>query len=1014
MIGRTGTLGGAPMKRELVLPVLLGLVLLAFGRGIWALGAQSLWWDESLSLHRAQGSLEQVLSNEILLSDGVTSLLTIDNHPPLYFLLLWASVRLFGESEFALRFVSLGFAVLLVPLLYVTGKRLVDERTGIVAAALGALSSMYLWYGREARMYTMLAAVGLLSFYCLIRAVFDHGEPGVSRRRWPWIVAYAVTSVGLVLIHYLSALLIAFELVALAWILLRRPGSRRAMALTIAAVLVGVVPLLVYGWTVQPQLDSVPGFTFVPLWVLLRDLLNSFSLGLWADVGTWYILLIDLLFLLLASVGFAALVLPAAPRRWRAAGWLLAGYMLIPVALVYLSSFSMPVYMTSRHLIFVSPPFSLLMAAGLTRWRARSPGTGVLVGLVVLVGLGLSTVSYFTSTSFVKPDHRAWGKYLREQVRPGDVVVVDPPHIAKLYEYYGANDVPWIGLPLLGSTREQNEAKLQELLAIYDRVWLAVSSTPGWGDPEGLPRKWLDEYAFPFDQKLFHSSQSLLQVVGYQRHWPSAEYLPGDAQPWQIQFTSSLGIKGYRLVTQAESGQDLHVQVFWSVEAPVPEQASVRLSVVDGQGHLWGQVDECPFSGLYPMEQWQAGLLLRDEHRVPLLAGMPPGAYELEMELLHRPDGCAGGSGSARQPMVVPPQARRGNGVLLGTVEVRSPAAPPSIGALDIERRSPADFDGLRLLGSDVPGGDLEMGSRLEVTLYWESRQAVSYDAKIRLQLLDEAGIVQSQVVVRPVGGRYPAHFWEVGQRLQGKFWLPVPLDAPAGQYTVELVPEPPLRKTGFWADVQRTVGFESGIKLGFLDVVATQTERITIAPTMVPPPADLDILHPLVASVGDQVRFLGHDLNSETIRAGEALSFTLYWQALEAMSTSYTVFTHLLDDANQVWGQKDGLPLDGSHPTTEWEPGEVILDPYSFIVSPDAPQGNYLLEIGLYHAESATRLPVLDAEGNPLAQDRIVIAKVKVESPPAEERNEVASPSPEDLRFVQYLPLVLRGAYPR
>jgi hypothetical protein len=72
------------------------------------------------------------------------------------------------------------------------------------------------------------------------------------------------------------------------------------------------------------------------------------------------------------------------------------------------------------------------------------------------------------------------------------------------------------------------------------------------------------------------------------------------------------------------------------------------------------------------------------------------------------------------------------------------------------------------------------------------------------------------------------------------------------------------------------------------------------------------------------------------------------------------------------------------------------------------------MLEIGLYHAESATRLPVVDADGNPLAHDRIVIAEVKVEAPPVGEQSEVISPPPEDLQFVLFLPMVLRGAYPR
>ena len=69
--------------------VLVLIILVAFGRGIWALGTKSLWWDESLSLHRAQGGLVYALSNQITLTDNVNDVVTVDNHPPMYFVLLW-------------------------------------------------------------------------------------------------------------------------------------------------------------------------------------------------------------------------------------------------------------------------------------------------------------------------------------------------------------------------------------------------------------------------------------------------------------------------------------------------------------------------------------------------------------------------------------------------------------------------------------------------------------------------------------------------------------------------------------------------------------------------------------------------------------------------------------------------------------------------------------------------------------------------------------------------------------
>ena len=111
----------------------------------------------------------------------------------------------------------------------------------------------------------------------------------------------------------------------------------------------------------------------------------------------------------------------------------------------------------------------------------------------------------------------------------------------------------------------------------------------------------------------------------------------------------------------------------------------------------------------------------------------------------------------------------------------------------------------------------------------------------------------------------------------------------------------------------------------------------------------------------------------------GETLRLTLYWRALATMDTSYTVFTHLLDGANQVRGQQDNVPVNGTYPTTLWAPGEVIVDRYAITVDADAAPGRHAIEVGLYVAETGQRLPLLDAGGQ-VVGDRILVAEVDIE----------------------------------
>jgi uncharacterized membrane protein len=984
--------------------LLLALILIAFGRGVWALGNKSLWWDESLTLHRAQETVTYVLSNKIVLTDNIHTVDTVDNHPPLYFLLQWGAVRLFGQSEFALRLLSLVAIVLIVPLLYITGRQLVDRRTGLAAAALGAISPMYLWYGQEARMYALLALLSLLSFFFFYHAFLDPSERLASRRLWPWVAAYLLSSACLTLTHYLGSLLIAFELLVLGFIALRQVSKRRVLVLTILIMSLLVLLLLLYALTTYPITTSQAGFRFVPPFVLLRDLLNSFSLGLSADVGNWYVVLIDLTFLFLLVLGIFRLLRPGASSAWKRAGWLLIGFLGVPTLLMYLLSYVRPAYMNSRHLIFITPAFNLLVASGLAFCRGRKVLIGLLIWLVVVGGVSYSTWNYFYDPTYDKDHHREWGEFLLEHVRPGDVVVVDPPHIADLYHYYADSGVPWVGLPLLNSSRQETAAELEQLLEEYDRVWLALSHTPPWGDRHRMPEQWLNENAFRVAYKGFESYASNVLVAGYLPGWPSVPGLPDDAYPTDIWPTPELQLAGYRLVSAPQPGKVLHIELFWAVDQPIPEEASVVLRLVDGEGHLWSQREQCPFNGLYPMWQWEPGLLLRDEHELPIPLGTPPGTYELELKLVSRPapEGCFGPPGPTIPPAFAPPQTDRGDRVLLGTVDVPRAEAPADKDVLDFERGHHVRFDGLELIGSTLAPQQLRPGERLNVILYWQARQSQLPDARFRLRLVDAAGDVRREASIRPVGDTYPTDRWLAGDRYKGQIWLSLPEDLPAGRYWVELMPEPPLQQTGAWAMLRGLLGLgETGVRLGAVEVQSRSSAPPATQGAFVPLPTDVAPSHPMLATLGDRVRFLGYDLDTDSVRAGEPLSFTLYWQALRQMGESYTVFTHLLEPSGEIVGQKDSIPRQGAYPTTLWQPGEVITDSYSFTVVPDAPPGNSLLEVGMYLLETDTRLPVTDEQGQPVSDDRIVLSDVTVL--PALPLPTVV---PEKLHVV-YLPLV-------
>src|SRR5260370_23474713 len=114
-----------------------------------------------------------------------------DNSPPLYNLILYTTIRLFGDSEVVLRLPSVVFAIANIYLLYRLGTVLWDRLTGVFAAALLALSGFHLWYSQEARMYSLLS---------LAATAFALATVQLLARPY-WLRAALCTAAGMALLY---------------------------------------------------------------------------------------------------------------------------------------------------------------------------------------------------------------------------------------------------------------------------------------------------------------------------------------------------------------------------------------------------------------------------------------------------------------------------------------------------------------------------------------------------------------------------------------------------------------------------------------------------------------------------------------------------------------------------------------------------------------------------------------------------------------------------------------------
>ncbi len=122
-------------------------------------------------------------------------------------------------------------------------------------------------------------------------------------------------------------------------------------------------------------------------------------------------------------------------------------------------------------------------------------------------------------------------------------------------------------------------------------------------------------------------------------------------------------------------------------------------------------------------------------------------------------------------------------------------------------------------------------------------------------------------------------------------------------------------------------------------------------------------------------VRLQGYRLSGWTAAPGDTVALTLVWQAQTPPSGRWKVFTHLLDDRQQVVAQRDAEPDGGLRPTTSWQPGETVEDRYGLAIPAGLRSGSYTLEVGMYQENG--RRAVFEGVG-----DHLTLGSVQVQAP--------------------------------
>lgn len=104
----------------------------------------------------------------------------------------------------------------------------------------------------------------------------------------------------------------------------------------------------------------------------------------------------------------------------------------------------------------------------------------------------------------------------------------------------------------------------------------------------------------------------------------------------------------------------------------------------------------------------------------------------------------------------------------------------------------------------------------------------------------------------------------------------------------------------------------------------------------------------PLEASFGQALLLWGADLEpfQQPLRPGDPLPLTLYVHGLQRDLPDLEVVVRLVDAEGQVAAQAASRPLGGFVPTTNWIPGDELLDYHELLLPQTIPAGRYTVQV--------------------------------------------------------------------
>ena len=408
--------------------ILLSTLALSLILRIFKLDAEDIWVDEMFSINLAHNNIFEIITGSLK-----------DLNPPLYYIILHYWSSLFGNGEFVTRIPSVIFGIISIYIIYKIGRLILNKEVGLISAFMLSISLFHIRYSQEARSYSLLVLLVLISNYYFFQ-ILKEDKNKIDKNKITDIwkkkifidikkLGYLISTVAMLYTHFYGIFYVMFQNIY--YLLIYRKDIKNWI------ILQGSILLLFIPW-LPFVLAQTTRIINKGLPIIGPPTLEKFYRTMETFSGNGIILYIFFLIGMIYVLRLYKKIRLDKNKKNRkeeikSSGIIfLLGWLFVPIIIsMAISYFIMPIYV-DRYVIASLP--SLILIFSMMTYNIRK----TVIILALLIIFIVPTISA-TERYYEKPQKEEWKKavnYIEAHKKDGDFIIIFPEFRGLPFAYY--------------------------------------------------------------------------------------------------------------------------------------------------------------------------------------------------------------------------------------------------------------------------------------------------------------------------------------------------------------------------------------------------------------------------------------------------------------------------------------------------------------------------------------------------------------------------------------------------